>query len=165
MATIEDYASGRVLVQARNTFAILKASDTSLAETVEGENMLKAVSVFAPRLLSYAEAARIIDKASLCAVGERICGPNHPNAPLAEAIFLDELAEAMTSAEKAGIVTKKEALSVLEKYKLNPKVISKVAGKPMELCCTAPDTCIYWNMERRGLKCIRRTSAPNETSQ
>jgi hypothetical protein len=34
-----------------------------------------------------------------------------------------------------------------------------VSGKPAELCCTSPDACIYWNMERRGLSCIRRTAS------
>jgi len=156
MASVEDYASGRLLAQAKAILAMLKASDESLAGSPEGENLLTIISVFEPTLLNSAEAVQVIHASTHCAVGERICGPNHPEAEFTEGIFLDELAEAMVSVGRARMVKKEEAVNTLEKYKKNPKMLSKVSGKPLELCCTSPDTCLCWNMEKRGLMCIKR---------
>lgn len=156
MATIEDYTSGKVLAQAKEALSILKASDESLAGTPIGNLLSEKISSFDPTLLSREQAADVIHAAAHCAVGERVCYCTDPNAHFTEAIFLDELAQAMVAAGKARMATKAEAVATLEKYKKNPKVLSKVSGKPMELCCTSPDTCLCWNMEKRGLKCIRR---------
>ncbi|MFZ5451425.1 MAG: hypothetical protein ACOZF2_06100 [Thermodesulfobacteriota bacterium] len=111
-----------------------------------------------PVLLTANEAAQLIHGSTHCAVGERACGPNHSQGQFTEAIFLDELGEAMVAAGKAEMVSKEKAIATLQYYNKNPKVLSKVSGKPMELCCTSADTCIYRNMERRGLVCIRRKS-------
>jgi hypothetical protein len=62
----------------------------------------------------------------------------------------------MVGAGKAKMVTREEAVATLGQYQRYPKVLSKRSGKPLELCCTSPDTCLHWNMERRGLACIRR---------
>jgi hypothetical protein len=162
MATVDDYASGKLLAEARQVFSLLNASDESLAGSLQGKALLEATSAWDPMLLTPGEAALAIRASTHCAVGERICGPNHPHAPFAEAVFLDELAEALVATRRAEMVTKEQAIATLDKYKKNPKVMCKVSGKPMELCCTSPDTCIYWNMERRGLECIQRKPSGRE---
>ncbi len=103
-----------------------------------------------------ATAAQKIQAARHCAVGPRVCCSNNPEVEFTEAVFLDELAEGMVSVGKAGMVSAQEAIDVLAKYKKNPLVMSVVAGKPLELCRSSQQTCLCWNMERRGLKCVSR---------
>jgi RNA polymerase sigma factor (sigma-70 family) len=158
MATIEEYLSGRLHAEAKAVISLLKASDESLAGSPVGKALLEKVGAFDPALLAPGDAAQVIHASTRRAIGERLCARLHAKAELSEAIFLDELADAMVGAGKARMVTKEEALAMLEKYEHNPKVLSKVSGKQLELCCTSPETCIYWNMERRGLACIRRGS-------
>jgi RNA polymerase sigma factor (sigma-70 family) len=156
MATIDEYMSGRLHSEAKALISLLEASDDSLAGSPVGEAILEKVRPFDPVLLAPGDAARVIRGATRCAIGERMCARFHPGADVSEAIFLDELAEATVRAGKAREVTKEEALAMLERHERNPKVLSRISGKQLELCCTSPETCIYWNMERRGLPCIRR---------
>jgi hypothetical protein len=124
-----------------------------------GTALLQKLEPFDPQLLSPEEAAQVIRASSRCAVADRLCIGIFPNAEYSESVLLDDLADGLVAAGKARAVTKDEAIATLEKYKRNPKVLSKVSGKPGELCCTSPDVCIYWNMEKRGLPCIRRTAS------
>ena len=156
MATVEDYTSGRILEQAAKAMVFLKSGDDSLAGSKEGELLIAQIRPFRPRLLKMAEAEQRIQAAHQCAVGPRVCHANNPDAEFTEAVFLDELAEGMVAAGKASMVSSQKALEVLAKYKKSPLVLSTVSGKPMELCRTCPETCICWNMERRGLKCLSK---------
>lgn len=156
MASIEDYTSGKVLKEAGQALSILKASEDSLAGTEIGERLLAEVGQYAPRLLDMASAERQIRAAERCAVGPRVCCSNNPEAEFTESVFLDDLAQGMVAAGRARTVSAQEAVDTLAKYKKNPLVMSTVSGKPMELCRTSPDTCIYWNMEKRGLPCLQR---------
>lgn len=54
------------------------------------------------------------------------------------------------------MVSKPEAIDVLAKYQKNLLVMSLVSGKLLELCRTSSETCLCWNMERRGLKCVQK---------
>jgi hypothetical protein len=156
MATIEDYASGRIITKAKEVLAVLNVSDESLADTPTGNILAEKLAPFEPKLLTNEQAVKVIHGATHCAVGERICYRTDPKAQFTEAVFLDELAEAMIAAGKARMATESEAVAILEKYPKNPKVLSKVSGKPMELCCSSPDTCLAWKMEKRGIPLIRR---------
>jgi hypothetical protein len=156
MANVDDYTSGKVLEQAAQALSFLKSADDSLAGSDMGNLMLEKISAFQPRLLDMAEAEQRIRSADRCAVGPRLCCPNSPEAEFSEAVFLDELAEGMVAAGKAEMVSKEKAVESLAKYKKNPLVASTVSGKPMELCRTFPETCVYWNMEKRGLMCLKR---------
>jgi hypothetical protein len=156
MANVDDYTSGRILEQATQALSFLKSADDSLAGSEMGDLMLAKISTFQPRLLDMAEAGQQIQSAGRCAVGPRLCCPNNDQGQFTEAVFLDELAEGMVAAGKAEMVSKEEAMDTLAKYKQNPLVISTVSGKPMELCRTSPETCVYWNMEKRGLMCLQR---------
>ena len=156
MASIDDYTSGKVLQEAGRALSILKASDDSLAGTKMGELLMAEVGKYAPRLMDLASAAKQIRAAHRCAVGPRLCCSNNHEAEFTESVFLDELAEGMVTAGKARTVSSKEAIDTLAKYEKNPLVMSEVSGKPMELCRTSPETCVYWNMEKRGLRCLHR---------
>lgn len=156
MAKVDDYTSGRIQEQAAQALAFLKSADHSLAGSEQGERMLANISTFQPRLIDMAEAKQRIQAAEQCAVGLRVCQPGNPETEFTEAVFLDELAEGMTAAGKAEMVGKEKAVDTLAKYKKNPLVLSTVSGKPMELCRTSPETCVYWNMEKRDLVCLRR---------
>jgi hypothetical protein len=156
MANIDDYTSGRVLEVAGQALALLKASDDSLAGTETGELLLSEAGKYAPRLLDMASAIQRLGAADRCAVGPRVCFSNNPETEFTEAVFLDELAEGMVAAGKARMVSRQEAIDTLAKYTKNPLVASKVSGKYMELCRSSPETCIAWNMEKRGLRCLQR---------
>jgi hypothetical protein len=156
MANVEDYTSGKIQEQAAQALAFLKSADEPLSGSEQGERMLAIISTFEPRLLNMTEAEQRIQAAEHCAVGPRVCHPNNPETEFTEAVFLDALAEGMAAAGKAEMVSNEKALETLAKYKKNPLVQSTVSGKPLELCRCSPDTCIYWNMEKRGLMCLRR---------
>lgn len=156
MAKVDDYTSGKIQEQAAQALAFLKSADGSLAGSEQGERMRAVIGTFEPRLIDMAEAEQRILAAHQCAVGPRACQANNPAAEFTEAVFLDELAEGMTAAGKAELVSKEKAIDTLAKYKKNPLVLSTVSGKPMELCRTSPETCVYWNMEKRDLVCLRR---------
>ena len=71
-----------------------------------------------------------------------------------ESVFLNELAEGMVKAGKARYVAENDAISTLRKYQSNPIIISRVSGKYMEICCSLPETCVYWRMEQCGITCL-----------
>jgi hypothetical protein len=156
MANVDDYTSGRIQQQAAQVLAFLKSAEDSLAGSEQGKQIEAGIRVFQPRLIDMAEAEQRIEAAHRCAVGPRACYPNTPEVEFTETVFLDELAEGMVAAGKAEIVSKKRAVDTLAKYKKNPLVLSTVSGKPMELCRTCPENCIYWNMEKRDLVCLKR---------
>jgi hypothetical protein len=156
MATVDDYTSGRIQKQAAQTLAFLKSADDSLAGSEQGKQLEAGISVFQPRRIDMADAEQRIQAARRCAVGPRACYPHNPEVEFTEAVFLDELAEGMAKAGKAEMVSKEEAIEILAKYKKNQLVLSTVSGKPMELCRSSQETCICWNMERRGLKCFTK---------
>ena len=156
MARVDDYTSGKIQEQAAQALTFLKSAEDSLAGTEQGERMMAVIGTFEPRLIDMAEAEQRIQAAEHCAVGPRACRENNPEAEFTETVFLDELAEGMAAAGKAELVSKEKAMVTLAKYKKNPLVLSTVSGKPMELCRTSPETCVYWNMEKRGLVCLGR---------
>jgi hypothetical protein len=157
MATIEDYVSGKVCDQIAKCFAIFDAADgSSLAGTPIGAILSENVAKLAPRKLSCDQAIQLIAQARQCAVGPRVCTAVHTEAPLTEAVFLDELAEAMVRAGKAVAATQAEAIANVKKYRKQPIIVTKVSGKHAEICPTWAKKCIYWNMEKHRLKCIQR---------
>jgi hypothetical protein len=156
MANVDDYTSGKILEQAAQLLAFLKSAGGSLAGSEMGDLIQANIQNFQPRLLDMPVAEQCIQAAEHCAVGPRVCQSNNPEAELTEAVFLDELAIGMVAAAKAEMVSKEKAMDTLARYQKNPLVLSTVSGKRMELCRTSPETCIYWNMEKRGLTCLKR---------
>ncbi len=156
MATIEDYTSGKVCDLIKMAFSVFDSTEGALNGTDIGQNLLSAVKKFEPRKLTVAEAIQLVENAEQCAIGERICRAVFNETPLTETVFLDELAQGMVSAGKALPATKEEAIENIHKYGKNSIMVSKVSGKHSEICFTWPKLCVYWNAEKRGLKCISR---------
>ena len=157
MATIEDYVSGKVCHQLEKSFSIFDAADgSSLEGTRIGEIMLENVRKLAPQKLTLDDAIRLIEDAGRCAVGPRVCSAVHTEAPLTNAVFLDELAEGMVNAGKAAPATKADAIANLKKYRKHPIMVTQVSGKQAEICPAWAKKCLYWNMEKHRLKCIQR---------
>lgn len=154
MAEVNDYKTGKILDDIKQAFSIFEFIGSKLGSTRVGERMLEEVKKFDPRIIDMESASQFIQESEKCAAGERVCRALHKHTPLTESIFLDELAEGMVEVGKAKYVTQKEATEILRKYRRNTLVVSKVSGKYMELCRTWPDKCVYWNMQKRGLRCL-----------
>jgi len=156
MATIEEYASGEVCNQLKQSFSIMDTASAPLKGTKIGDIMLSKVKELAPKKITLDQAVEMIETSGQCAVGQRVCLAVHKEAPCTESVFLDDLSEGMAKAGKARIVDKTEAIAIIKKYAKNPIIASKVSGKYAEICPTWPKRCLYWNMEKHKLKCILR---------
>ena len=155
MANVDDYVTGKILIDTNLVLSSLKFVKVPIIGSLIGEELLKRIRKFEPKLIDMETAAKVIQESEKCAVGERVCREIHRNSEFTESVFLDELAERMIKIEKARYVTKEEAINTLKKkYYINPLILSKVSGKYMEICRTLPKVCVYWNMERRDLKCL-----------
>ncbi len=161
MAKVEDYVSGKILEDAETTLRAIKAVELSLIGSYVGKKLLEKIEKFEPMQITVDEASGLIKNARNVAVGQRFCFALH-NRDFAESVFLDELAEGLVNAGKARYTNKEDAINALRRYsEYNPIIASKVSGKYMEICCSSPRDCVYWNMEKKGLRCLRK----HETSR
>ncbi|MFC1885133.1 hypothetical protein ACFL2O_10215 [Thermodesulfobacteriota bacterium] len=158
MATIEQYKSGLAAKAAKQAVDMIQSTSGAVLDTAQGQIITKNVKSLEPLRLNEKQADDFILKSDKCAVGERLCECMYPDARHSEAIFLDELAEAMVGAGKATYISKDEAQSVIKRYPGFPIVISKVSGKYMEICRSWPKKCVYWNMEMHHTRCIKRVN-------
>ena len=156
MARVKDYTSGKVVAYIKAAFSVMGQSTTSLQETEMGKALEAEVEKMTPTKITLEQASELIAEAAQCAVGERVCRTLHTDTPLTESVFLDELAIGMAQAGKARLVTREEAVENLKKFNAHSIILSRVSDKPMEICPTWPKHCLYWNMEKHGLKCIHR---------
>lgn len=156
MATIEQYRSGWVEKASKQAVDLMQSTQGPILETDYGPIIHTEIQAFAPLRASEKQAFEFIDKADLCAVGQRTCKCNYEDAPYTETVFLNELAKAQVDMGKARIVTRAEAKSTIKQYPGHPIVISKVSGSYMEICRSWPQKCIYWNMERHKVRCLNR---------
>lgn len=121
-----------------------------------GRFIIAGVKEIAPMKVSIEQAAKLIAEARQCAVGPRLCQELFPDTPVCESVFLDELAEGMVQVGKARPVGKEEAVQILARQKGKPIVISKVEGAYQEICRTWHECCLFWNLEKKGVKCIAK---------
>ncbi|MBI5251057.1 MAG: hypothetical protein HY912_16330 [Desulfomonile tiedjei] len=154
MADVEDYTTGKVLNSIKQTFDILESVKGSLKDSKIGNRILEETRKLDPRRGGPETIARLIVESEKCAIGERVCRALYNDSPFTESVFLNELADGMVAAGKAKYANKEEALEILRKYPRNPIVVSRVSGQDMEICNTWPERCVYWNLQKRGLKCI-----------
>lgn len=162
MATVADYASGKIIETAKKAFAVLATTQGTLEGTPLGDRLLNGIREMAPYIANMENAAALIGGARRQAVGTRMCHVLDEQSDYTEAVFLDELADALVQSGKARHVTKDEALEILSRYPKHPIVISRVSGKYSEICRSCPQTCLGWNIEKHGLKCFRRQSEPEK---
>ncbi|MHC1605350.1 MAG: hypothetical protein ACXQTP_05230 [Candidatus Methanofastidiosia archaeon] len=155
MADVNDYTTGKILTDVKLAIHLLKFVKSPIIGSLIGKFLLKKTRKFEPRPIDINKASTLIQESGKCAVGERVCRSIHKNTEFTESVFLDELAEGMIKAKKARHVTKEEAIKTLKKYD-NPLILSKISGKHMEICPSSPEKCIYWKMERCGLRSLNR---------
>jgi len=154
---VEDYVSGKILEDAEAMLKAINAVRLPLIGSSIGKKLLEKIEKFEPMQITIAEASKLLKNAGKVAVGQRVCFTLH-NRDFAESVFLDELAEELVNVGKAKYTTEDDAINTLRRYSGScPIVASKVSGKYMEMCCSSPRDCVYWNMERKGLKCLRKT--------
>ena len=154
MADVNEYITGRILSDVKLALFSLKFVKIPIIGPLIGKRLLRGVRKFEPKLIDTKRASKLIQESKKCAAGERVCRAIYKKSEVTEAVFLDELAEGMVNVGKARYVTKEEAINTLEKYPKNPLILSKVSGKYMEMCRSSPNKCVYWNMEKSGLKCL-----------
>lgn len=156
MATISDYKSGKAAKSVRLAYDTMENLDRPLMESEIAPIFQQHINELVPLMVREPQAIEYIQQADRCAIGERLCKCEFPEAPSTCAVFLDELADAMVSAGKAAYSSTKEAMEALSNHRGKPLVVSKVSGKYMEICRTFPQNCFYWNMEKNGMKCLQR---------
>ncbi len=155
IAKIEDYVSGKAAKGVRTAFDLMQSIKTMADEPELKVIFQKNVDILEPLKLNMQKAEQQIRTAERCAVGERLCRCQFPDSPVTNAVFLDELADAMVKKGIACFVSKDEAVKALGENKGNPIVTSRVSGEYREICRTYTDNCFYWNMEKRGMKCLK----------
>jgi len=160
MADLMDYKTGKLLNQVKEAFKLIESFKGPLVGSKLGERILEEIRKRNPKRMKDEQVSDLIQKARKCASGERFCRELHKETPLTETIFLDELAETMVEVGKAKYVTKQEAIEILGKYRENPLVVSVVSGKPMEVCRTWPERCLYWHLEKHGIRCFDKAADP-----
>jgi hypothetical protein len=156
MTTIEQYKSGKAAKAVRRAFETMQALEKLLPETEFAEIFSKNIKTLTPLAVDEKQAFEYIKEADRCAIGERLCKCEFPEAPSTNAVFLEELADAMVEAGKAKYASKEGARTALAEHRGRPLIVSKISGKYMEICRTWPKNCFYWNMEKCGMKCIER---------
>lgn len=155
MTKVEDYVSGKILEDAETMLKAIKTVRLPIIGSSIGKKLLEKIEKFEPMQITVDDASERIKNTKKVAVGPRVCFILH-NRDFAKSVFLAELAEGLVNAGKARYTTDEEAINMLMRYsRRNPIVTSKVSGKYMEICCSSRRDCVYWNMERNGLKCLK----------
>jgi len=156
MATINDYTSGKVLKDVKLTLFSLKFVKIPIIGLLVKNELSKRIKNFEPKIIDIDTASKLIHESAACAVGERVCRSLNKNSKLTESVFLDELAEGMVKVGKAQFVEKEEAVTTLKKYPKYPLVLAKVSNKYMEICRSSPRDCVFYNMQKRKIKCLSK---------
>ncbi len=155
MHGVDYYTSGKAAEDTKKGLSWLKFIKYPFIGQAISRVLLEGAKKFEPELIDLADASELVSLSKKCAIGERVCRRIHANSEVTESIFLDELAEGMVCAGKARYAAAGEAIDTLRKYsKKHPLILSHVSGKPMEICCSSTGNCIYWNMQRSGLKIL-----------
>jgi hypothetical protein len=154
MPTTDDYRTGKI-VEGIKTAELVLGNRTALAvDDPAFERIREKIVAFRPVWITAEQAAELIRQAEIVAVGERVCRALHPESPVTQTVFLDELAEAMAGVEKAEIVSAAEAMQVIERQARHRLIASMVSGKYLELCAAWPPDCVFCKAERSGIRCI-----------
>lgn len=154
MGTTDDYSTGLVLENIRKALHVFDSTEGSLNNNEQAVLIQKKIQEFNPKILSVPEASVYIRKASIIALGERVCQALHPVSVSTESVFLDELAEAMISSGQARLASIEDAEQTLKKHSSRPLIISMVSGRYQEICASYPLDCVYWKAEKSGLHCL-----------
>ncbi len=153
MHDVTYYTSGKAAADTKKGLFWLKFIKYPFIGSAIAKKLLEGTREFEPKVLDIAGASELIRRSEKCAVGERVCRTIHNNSEITESVFLDELAEGMVNAGMARYVPPEDAIGILKKYSGNhPLVLSQISKKPVEICCSSVEKCIYWNMQRSNLR-------------
>ncbi|MCF8382880.1 MAG: hypothetical protein K9G39_04690 [Chlorobium sp.] len=156
MATIEEYSGGTILAGIGKTLMYFDAVAGSVPRDEKFHHILHKIDAFEPLILTLGQAMEYIRRAEAIAIGERVCRVLHPDSVCSESVFLDDLAVAMVRAGKAKNADAEDARKSLEKSSGRPLIISRVSGKHQEICPSVPSECVYWQAEKKGMRCLKR---------
>jgi hypothetical protein len=154
MSTTDDYRTGSIVEGIRKAEQVLDSPEAFAAGDPVFERIREKIVAFRPVWITSEQAVELIRQAEIVAVGERVCRVLHPESPVTQTVFLDELAEAMAEASKARIATAAEAMQVIERQARHRLIASMVSGKYLELCTAWPPDCVFCKAERSGIRCI-----------
>ncbi|NTV67005.1 MAG: hypothetical protein HGB06_04865 [Chlorobaculum sp.] len=154
MSTTDDYRTGKIVEGIRKAEMVLDSRSALAAGDPAFERIREKIVAFRPVWITAEQAAELIRQAEIVAVGERVCRALHPESPVTQTVFLDELAEAMAEAGKAGIVTAAAAMQVVNRQSRQRFIASMVSGRYLELCAVWPPDCVFCKAERAGVRCF-----------
>jgi hypothetical protein len=157
MSTTDDYRTGKVVEGIRKAESVLDNRNIFAAGDPAFERIREKVVAFRPVWITLEQVVELIRQAEMVAVGERVCRALHPESPVTQTVFLDELAEAMAGVEKAGIVTAVEAIQLINRRSSHRFIASMVSGRYLELCAAWPPDCVFCKAERAGIRCIEKS--------
>jgi hypothetical protein len=161
MGTTEDYRTGRIVEGIRKAEMVLDSSEALTSGDPAFVKIREKICAFRPVWVTEEEVIGLIRKSAAVAVGERVCRALHPESPATQSVFLDELAEALTEAGKAEIVTPEVAEQIIIRQQRQRYIASMVSGKYLELCAVHPADCIFCKAERAGMRCFEQhTDSP-----
>ena len=156
MTDISNYADGKIIRDTKLALFFTKFVNVPIIGFFVGKGLLMGTKKYAPVIINMKEASEMISKSKKCAVGERICKAVRKDSEFTESVFLDDLAEGLVNAGKANYAAKKSAISLLAKYsRSHALILSNVDGKPLGICASSKDDCVFLNMSRKRLKVFR----------
>jgi hypothetical protein len=154
MSTTDDYRTGKIVEGIKKAELVLDSRSALTDGDPAFERIREKIVAFRPVWITSEQAVELIRQAEMVAVGERVCRALHPESPVTQTVFLDELAEAMAGVEKAEIVTAAEAMQVVKRQAHRRIIASMVSGKYLELCAAWPPDCVFCKAERAGIRCF-----------
>jgi len=154
MPTTDDYRTGKIVEGIRKAGLVLDSRTALAGDDPAFERIREKIVAFRPVWITAEQAAELIRQAEMVAVGERVCRALHPESPVTQTVFLDELAGAMAEANKAEVVTAAEAMQVVNRQSRQRFIASMVSGKYLELCTAWPPDCVFCKAERAGIRCF-----------
>ncbi|MCZ7380887.1 MAG: hypothetical protein O8C64_04850 [Candidatus Methanoperedens sp.] len=163
MVTVEEYQSGKIFGYMKQIDIVVKFLKFPLIKNTVRRKLTGKIEKHRGDfvLASWDNCEDLINSARTVAVGPRICYHLYKK-DLSYAIFLDELAEALIQIGYAEEISKEDAVIVMKEGKESGRLqlISKVSGKPLELCNQSLETCSLWKLERAGFKIMDRANIP-----
>jgi len=158
MVTVDEYKSGKIFEYMKQIDIAVKLLDIPLIKyTVRRKLTGKIEKQCGDFILASQENLDcLINSAKTIAVGPRMCYHLYKK-DLSYAIFLDELADALIQMGYAKEISKDDAIIVMKEGHESGRLqlISKVSGKPLELCNQSLKTCCLWKLEKAGFKIFR----------
>ncbi len=144
MPTIDEYRSGKIFEFMKQIDLAVELLRIPLLKNIVRIKLTEKIEKYRDDFVpaNQDELEDLINSASTVAVGPRICYHLYQK-DLSHAIYMDELAKVLIHTGHAKEISKEEAIIVMIDGKKNGRsqLISKVSGRPLELCNQSPGTC------------------------